>query len=189
MLASSKEYKKRDHGKRPYHYNNIRNYLIAKYNAVVVDGMEADDYLCIRQTEDTIICTRDKDLRMCPGWHYGWEVGKQPEFGPEYVTEIGYLKKESGKIRGVGLKFFYYQLLTGDPVDCVPGIEGIGPVKAFKLLSGLDTKGALEKCVRSQYRAKYGDVGDERMLEQGRLLWMVRELDENGCPVHWEFDE
>jgi hypothetical protein len=78
----------------------------------------------------TIICSRDKDVRQCPGWHYSWECGKQPSIGPIMVDELGHLvdknagkfnpltgKKLPLKVFGTGHKFFYYQMLTGDTVD------------------------------------------------------------------------
>ena len=82
-VAVSTPYKERKSTK-PLHFDNVRAYLLGAYECRVFFGMEADDGMCIEQTSagdsDTVICTRDKDLRQCPGWHYGWECGNQPEF-------------------------------------------------------------------------------------------------------------
>jgi 5'-3' exonuclease len=163
----------------------------AKYNTITAEGMEADDLLAIEQTkrpEETIICTRDKDLRAVRGWHYGWELGNQPSFGPEFVEETGYIRLSSDRksIKGTGLLFFYSQCLTGDKVDSIPGLEGCGPVKAFETLDGcVDSHDAFKRVLEA-YRGVYGPDAEERLLEQGRLLWMTRELHEDGSPVLWE---
>ncbi|HET8689279.1 MAG TPA: hypothetical protein VFM18_21925 [Methanosarcina sp.] len=186
----------RDTQKRPFHYKNLRAYMQVKYRCVVTDGIEADDAMCIEQVSvprwgETIICTRDKDLRQCPGWHFGWELGNQPQFGPELVEGFGYIKLSSDnkKLTGVGDKFFYAQVLMGDQVDSVPGLPNIGPKKAYELLVNTNTKEEAEKAVVEAYKGAYGDNWREEMLEQAQLVWMVRELDEEGNPVMWEFIE
>ena len=35
----------------------------------------------------TVICSRDKDLKMVPGYHYSWGSGKQPEKETWFVPE------------------------------------------------------------------------------------------------------
>jgi len=191
-LAKTTPYKERP-GLKPWHYKNIKAYIKGVYDYVETDGYEADDAMAIEQTkrpESTIICTRDKDLRSVPGWHYGWELGNQPQFGPLLVDEVGKveLSEKKDKIKGYGGLFFYAQCLTGDPVDSIPGLGGkTGPVKAMKILDGVTTLAEAFKRVREAYRALHGDLGDERLLEQGRLLHMTRQLDENGKPILWEF--
>ena len=189
-IAKTVPYKERP-SLKPFHYKNIKAYIKGKYDWRIQDGLEADDLLAIEQTrrpDETIICTRDKDLRQVPGWHYGWELGFQPQFGPELVTEIGYIKlDEKRKLRGVGALFFYAQCLTGDSVDTVPGLPGCGPVKAFKILEGCPTSQEAFKRVLEAYRALLGPLAEERLLEQGRLLWMTRKLNEDGSPELWTF--
>lgn len=190
---------------KPWHYKNIIAYMRTKYNTIVVDGMEADDAMCLEQVSrvwysreidgegnqivhhPTIICTRDKDLRQCPGWHFGWELGNQPQFGPEFVEGFGYIKlsTDNKKLTGVGDKFFYAQLIMGDRVDNIPGIPKCGPKKAYDLLVDTKTSEEAEKAVVEAYRAFYGETWKIEILEQGRLLWMVREIDTNGNPVMW----
>ena len=191
-LAKSKPYKG-VRGERPYHYKNAMVYL-ESLGAVVAEGLEADDLMSIEQTarpEETVICTRDKDLRQVPGWHYGWEHGLQPEFELQLVDEIGdiQLVKDNKKIEGTGLKFFYAQLIVGDGVDNIPGLPRGGPALAYKLLANTNTEGEMFNAVREAYRKKLGDEADEYLLEQARLLWMVRELDEEGKPVMWRFPD
>lgn len=188
-IATVKPYKSRDVNKRPFHFENIRAYMIGVYGARVVDGMEADDAICIEQNsrpDETIICTRDKDLRMQYGWHYGWESGKQPAFHPQWVDPIGNITLVKDKIVGTGLHFFYSQLLTGDVVDSIPGLPRCGPVKAFEVLRGCTTEEEMFNAVYPLYREKYGDMWRVMLLEQGQLLWMCNQLHEDGRPVLWE---
>ena len=191
-IAKKKPYKgNRDNLKKPWHYKNIQVYLKGIYGATTVEGMEADDAICIRQSASmgtTIICTRDKDLRQCPGWHFGWELGKQPQFGPKLVDVIGEIKLVKDEIKGWGLKFFYAQVITGDTTDNIPGLPGKGATYAFNLLDPLDNEADLELAVAIAYETKYGeDKWREEMREQAQLLWMVRHLDVNGKPIMWDF--
>jgi hypothetical protein len=197
-IAKRQPYKQRV-GNKPFHYANIKAYLKGRYNAEWIDGLEADDLIAIHQTKEmnddgtsnTIICTRDKDLRAVPGWHYGWEIGNQPSFGPELVTSLGKLSynAERGKLEGTGMLFFLSQCLTGDPVDSIPGIPRIGAAKAFKILEGSQTDEDGFKRVLEAYRAFYGDRAEEELLEQGQLLHMTRELNEDGSPKLWRLIE
>ena len=191
-IATKKEYKGNRNKAKPFHYENIRAYLMASYGAIEVEGMEADDALSIAQCASggtTIICTRDKDLRMVPGRHYGWECGKQGEYGPTLVTELGELSSTPKSQQGTGLCFFYYQLLVGDTTDNIPGCPGVGPKTALKLLCGLESEKEMYEVCRQQYEEKYAENAEEELLEQAYLLWMVRELDEEGNPVMWRIPE
>ena len=188
-IAKKKKYKDRPSHK-PFHYYNLKAYIQGKYDYRIAEGLEADDLMAIEQTarpDETIICTRDKDLRQVPGWHFGWEMGNQPQFGPELVTNVGYLKlsKDRKKVSGTGMLFFYCQMLTGDVVDSIPGLPSYGPVKAFDLLSTCTDLSQALKTVYRAYKDSYGLTAYKEMIEQGRLLYMVRKLREDGSPVIW----
>lgn len=196
-LATILPYKgNRSGSEKPPHYQFLRDYLMDQYpdNVVLVKGMEADDQLAIDQYTDieralqkdveeedknilhdwrykTIICTVDKDLEMVPGWHYRWTKGSSPGALPWFQTEIG------------GLRCFYKQLLTGDPVDNIKGLHGVG--KKSTLLSKIDdmeTEAEMFSHVYTEYYKRFGTYADQFMLENGRLLWMLREEGEL-----WEF--
>lgn len=190
--AKQKEYKGTRNPDKPFHYNNIREYMLANYECVVSEGMEADDMICVELVRngeklDVICCSRDKDLRMVPGMHFGWECGRQPQFGPKRVDFIGEisLSKDRKAIKGTGIKFFYSQLITGDNVDNIPGLRGAGAVLAYESLSDLGTEREMFECVAGLYEKKYGVDWREEMKEQAKLLWMVRELDAEGNPIHY----
>lgn len=187
-IAVTKPYKGNRKGEKPFHYENLRAYIMSHSWAVMVEGMEADDALAINQTDDTIICSRDKDLRMVAGWHYGWESGQQGEFGPYQFSEHGelHLSENRKKLTGGGLMFFYSQLLTGDSTDNIPGLKGYGPAKAYDLLCDCEDEYELYSVVMVAYEEQHEDKFEEYMLEQGRLLWMVNQLNEDGSPVMWD---
>lgn len=195
--AVSKDYKGGRKVDKPLHYHNIRAYLLGVYSAYVSIGCEADDEISIEQTKrfdpshlndyssaETIICTRDKDLRQVPGWHYGWECGRQGEFGPTAYDRLGTIQldrsKSSPKIVGGGFAFFCSQLLTGDVVDNIGGLKGYGPVKVYSLLENCKSTAQLLSAVRSRYTELFGESWQIRLREQADLLWMVRERDNDG---------
>lgn len=198
-VATVKEYKGNRNPAKPFHYDNLTAYIFGKYDVKVAVGMEADDLLSVDQWErvrlgelDTIICSRDKDLRITPGLHFGWPCGKQPQYGPCRVTELGEieLKKNGTKLVGTGLKFFYSQVVTGDTTDNYPGLPGGGPALAYKHLHDAEDEAQLFERVAGLYQKKFGEEWREKMLEQCRLAWMVRELDDDGFPIMYEmYDE
>lgn len=184
-LAKTKPYKGTRKNPKPFHFYNIISYLDHNYELCIsADGYEADDEMCMVQWKgwengehETIICSRDKDLRICPGLHYSWECGKQRSIGPHYTDEFGsleYTKQE--KLVGYGLKFFYYQMLVGDSADNIPGLLGFGEKKAFQLLEECETEEDCFKLVKKLYIETVGkENAKELFLEQANLLWMVRE--------------
>lgn len=188
-IAKRQPYKERA-GHKPYHYPNLKAVFRGVYQAIERDGLEADDLMSIEQTarkDETIICTRDKDLRQVAGWQYGWELNSQPSFGPFFVSGYGSisLSDDRKKLEGYGLKFFLAQCLTGDRVDSIPGLPKCGPVAAFEALVDTNTYAEGKSVVEELYENQYGSNGVSELCEQGQLLWMVRELDPFGCPVLW----
>lgn len=188
--AKLRTYKGTRKSEKPLYYNSIRAYLLVSYNTVVSSGCEADDEMAMEQTlrpDSTIICTRDKDLRQVPGNHYGWETGKQAEFGPRSYDQLGTLALDrslsSPKLVGGGFKFFAGQLLTGDVVDNIEGLKGYGPVKVSDLIGDIGSIPELLSAVRTEYERVYPDSWRENLREQTDLLWMIRKRNEDGSLV------
>lgn len=193
-IARRKPYKERP-GNKPFHYYNLKAYIKGKYEYEEREGFEADDLMALKQTslgcsDASIICTRDKDLKQVGGWCYSWELGQQAQFGPFFVDGYGSIEisEDGKKIRGTGDRFFLSQCLTGDVTDSIPGLPKCGPVKAFNTLQGTQTYEEGLEVVREAYRNFYGSIikGDAELVEQARLLWLVRELNEDGSPKMWE---
>ena len=191
-IAKQRAYKGNRKQLKPFHYKYIKAYLQSQWNAIIVDGMEADDALCIEQTSrlhrrDTIICSRDKDLKQCEGYHYTWECGKQGSWGPAWVDSIGELQlKGPKKLTGTGNLFFYSQLLTGDSTDTYDGLPGCGPIRAHSILQGAKNENDMYQRVLSAYRTKFNDAAEEMVVEQAHLAWMIREVKDTGELVHWK---
>jgi 5'-3' exonuclease len=140
---------------KPAHYEALRDKLVS-LGATVSVNQEADDDVGIASTLDYgWIVHVDKDLNQLPGWHYN------PIKGEEYFVTVD-----------EGSKSFYLQLLTGDRIDNIVGLNGIGPVKASKLLAGLTKDHELYQAVKAAYESKEEPV--ERILENGQLLWLSR---------------
>jgi hypothetical protein len=180
-VAKRKTYKGNRLEKKPYHYKNLTVYLRDVLGAEVVTGIEADDALAIAHSASggkTIVVSRDKDLRQLEGWSYGWELGNQPSFGPNWITPRGslILSENNQKLTGTGIAFFYAQVLMGDAVDNIPGCPGIGPVAAHLLLDDATPRHQLT-AVKSAYKLKYGDKWEAELTEQGRLCWLLRKPD------------
>jgi hypothetical protein len=159
-IAKTQPYKgNRKDAPRPVHLHSLREYLITAWDFRVADGQEADDAIGIHATltrDNSIIVSIDKDLDMIPGHHYN--PVKKDHY---YVNDK------------VALKNFYRQILTGDKVDNVQGLRGIGPKKADKILGDFDTDLAMYEAVLKAY-----DGDAERVLENGQLLWIRRRKDE-----------
>ena len=194
-LAVGKVYKGTRKLEKPFHWVNLTAYILSKPVELAI-GCEADDLIGIEHTKDrdgTIICTRDKDLRMVPGQHYGWECGKQPEFGPVTYDALGQIElirgKSGNKIKGGGFKFFASQLLTGDVVDNIGGLKGVGPVKAFELLGDGASEREVFDTIKRFYEEMAGNNWKELLAEQCSLLWIVRERNADGSLKHFNIEE
>lgn len=156
--------------------------------------------MCIEQTSrldklDTIICSRDKDLRQCHGWTYSWEMGKQPSFGPYLVEGVGelfpkYKKTAKGqtldKVIGVGPKFFYYQMVVGDGVDNIAGLYGYGPVFALNLLKDATSERECYELVADLYKKEHKENWKEKITTQASLLFLIKEMKNGKEPIRWK---
>ncbi len=145
---------------KPTHYKLLRDYLELSWRATVSHGIEADDMLAMRQTylgDHSVIVTLDKDLDQVPGWHYNFAK-----------KNLYYLDQQEADFR------FYKQFLTGDTVDNIQGVHGIGPKKAEKLLEGLTAAEMWEVVVEH--------LGYDRAIENGHLLYMLRHTDDKFTP-------
>lgn len=138
-----------------------KEFLVTEWEAEVTEGYEADDALGIHQTKDTIICSIDKDLDMIPGLHYSWPIVRKG------VTVREGIIYEVSEIEG--LKSFYRSLLVGDRSDNIIGVQGIGKVKAAKLIDHLKTEEEMYTVVCRLYN------DPDRLDMNIDCLWIQRE--------------
>ena len=158
-IAKTVPYKgNRKDTQKPKHYDALREHMVKRLGAVIVDGQEADDEVAIRMSKEPdkyLLVGVDKDLRQIPGWHHNPHKATT-----EYIDDF------------TAYKNFCTQLLTGDRVDNIPGLAGIGPKKAEKALSKAKTREELLEDVWSVYQEKEHTI--EYLTEQGQLLWLRR---------------
>jgi hypothetical protein len=156
QYAVTVPYKGNRTSEKPVHYHLLREYLSLSWGATINEGIEADDMLAIRATElgdESIIVTLDKDLNQVEGWHYN------------FVKKTKYFVDKDE-----GLLNFYKQFLTGDVVDNIKGVKGIGEAKADKLLR--------DKTEAEMWGIIVEKLGEDRALENGHLLYMLRTRDD-----------
>lgn len=184
-VAKTKEYKGQRKADKPFHFDNLREYMLNNYPCIIAQGVEADDLIAIELTQhgdvlDVICCTRDKDLRMVPGMHFGWPCGAQPQYGPKRVTRLGELSynEEKNKLSGEGFLFFCAQMIIGDKVDNIPGLPKCGDKYAWELLKLINDEDLAYEVIKGAYEQKLGEGWEEYFKEQETLLWMLRGLPE-----------
>lgn len=166
-IATIKPYKgNRDPDRKPVHAPAIKDYMRRKYNCIISNGQEADDDMASAHyaiwevnPEGSVIATIDKDLDTVPGMHYN------------FVTKESYLVTPEEAER-----FFWQQMVSGDPVDNIPGVPGWGRIKAAKFVDKHWPN--IVPAVRDLYVQSYGDKAEDAMLEMGRLLYIRKRSDE-----------
>lgn len=153
-IAVTHVYKGNRKEEKPEHLSAVRDYLLSSFPSALSSGEEADDLIAIEATRrgsNCIICSIDKDFLQVPGWHYNF-----------VKHECLYVTAAEARLN------FYMQVLTGDRIDNVVGIRGIGPKKALKHLEDIKTeRGMYDRCVEL-----YAD--EARVIENARLLWLRR---------------
>ena len=127
--------------RKPTGYHELLEYAKANYSSIVVQGMEADDYVVWVKTtnpDDYILCAIDKDVIY-------QTVGEHFNYGKDEFIKTTELE---------AIKFAYQQTLSGDPTDGYKGCPGIGEVKASKALKDLKTEEEMWKAVVELYESK-----------------------------------
>lgn len=154
-IATTAVYKGNRTAPKPEHLSKLRSHLVSEWQAIIVDGQEADDAIAIDATtfkDKSIIVSLDKDLDQVSGWHFN------------FVKNVGYYIDEQQ-----GLLNFYKQILTGDKADNIIGLSGIGPVKSTALLQEAETETQLYAACVAAYEGN-----EDRVVENAKLLWLRR---------------
>lgn len=185
LIAYTKPYQGQRKGHRPKNWQYLRDYMAEGLAGPIKQWFdrEADDgfgFISMNCPLD-VIATRDKDMRMLPGWHLNWDTYGLIKVEPEqFALEAG------GKL--YGHKWFWTQMLWGDAADNIPGLpkhpdfpRGVGEVAARKLLAFADDDDSAALAVAQAYEAHYGAEWAERFCEQASLLWIRRT---NQAPIN-----
>jgi len=156
---------------RPDYYHQIKHHLETNYPYIELEYLEADDVMGIIQTlntEDTIICSQDKDMLMIPGKNYNPNNGK-----------ITHIYEDDAN------RFFFTQMLTGDMTDNIPGLYQLTGTRVLakykKPLTELHRPSEMYEYVRSVYINAFNCENEENdvdkvLSELGELLWIKRDF-------------
>jgi len=159
---------------KPPQFRALKDYVIKTYNPIMQDGLEADDTISIEATgyikinQLYMLITIDKDLKNIGGLFYNLM----------HNNLITVSKKES-------IEFFHEQLLTGDNVDNIPGIEGIGKVKASKILENKTIKEQFEAIIAA-YKTHYKKDHRNRLEVMGKMLYLLKDIDDKWTINFWK---
>jgi DNA polymerase-1 len=162
--------------RKPMILGHLKEALAEKYNSYVRPGLEADDIMGILATHPTIIpgtkiiVSLDKDMKTIPGNLYNWS---RPKDGVVRVS------RQEADYRHM------LQTLMGDATDGYPGVPGVGPKKAERILEPalddsngyfevFDTEAAWELVVKAYHQAK---LSEEVALQMARVARICRACD------------
>lgn len=154
-IARTAPYKGNRTAPKPKHLQLIRDYLVSSWGFEISVGQEADDSIAIEHVArnyESIIASIDKDFLQLKGKHWN--------FVKKEMTEI---TEEQALLN------FYLQVLTGDRVDNIIGLKGIGPVKANKILAGCESAAEMYSACVEAYSGE-----EDRVIENCRLLYLRR---------------
>jgi hypothetical protein len=136
--------------------DNAREYLVKHWNATVVKYLESEDFVIRRgyaykmKGHEPIICCIDKDLLQHNFTYYNYNT-----------RALTTLSKEQASLN------LWRQVLMGDSTDNIPGIPGIGPKKAAKLVQ--DSETALKDAALAYIEAGFSY---DYFIEQYNLIYI-----------------
>jgi len=174
---------------------------------------EADDSLTQfhHNNPNSVLCSRDKDLRMNSGLHLNWDTFELHEVDPFGYLEIKEYETKSGtkkrKVYGEGTLWFWFQMLAGDTADNIVGLPMIqgktkmvkcGDIRAYEAIknyiestkyTGMSFDKNMYHFVFSLYKDYYSEdydseYAEDMLVEQAKLLWMRRHVGEDDV-LNW----
>lgn len=192
-IAMLKEYQAtRKNRVRPKFLNVIKEWMHKEHGAILSIDAEADDTMAQEQyaaiaagtPELSVIASKDKDLRMVPGWQLDVVTGDLsyvPDFGWIDLKQVGKVKK----IVGRGWKFFWAQMLTGDNADNISGLPKVydpkylktgrpllcGPALAYSILDPIESNIEAFKVVSGLYKLYGKEVGFTNYRDNSKITW------------------
>ena len=154
---------------RPTYYHQVRDQLMKIWGAVIEEPLEADDLIAIsasKNLEQACIMSLDKDFEQvnCKRWDFVKE---------EMFPAQGELNC---------LRTLYKQCLTGDTIDNIIGVEGIGPGTASELIDNMTEEHDMALVCVDQ-------LGRDRFIENMRLVYLLRDEQDWYVPPTEIYDE
>ena len=154
----------RDSLHKPKYFAEIREHLVNRWGAEMVNGRETDDAVSCLQFKytdrSTCIVSQDKDLFCCPGQHYN-PVDKTWEYTTIKEADL----------------HFRHQTLTGDwSSDYIPGLTGIAKKTADEILKECDYDlKAIDRKTLQLYNKEFGQQGAAVLRDNQNLLFIQRQ--------------
>ena len=183
-IATIKPYQGQRKSHKPKNWPYLRALMEDLEYSISWSDREADDAIALTAYDHdgpVFIASEDKDMRMLPGFHLNMKDYEITHV-PKYAWDV---KDSKGK--QFGAKWFYLQMLHGDSVDYIPGLERwvnpkgkpvlCGDKTAIKLLEYCPNDVTAHNTVVSAYQDYYGDQWADRWVEQAALLWLSRKHD------------
>jgi hypothetical protein len=154
-VATIKPYKGTRTSEKHKFYYEILEHMTLFRDCIRCNSLEADDMVSIFHDDRTIVCTNDKDAKQNAGDIYN--------FTKKEITTIS--KDEAWEN-------LWLQVLTGDSVDNIGGLEGIGPAKAKQILQDVPTED-YPQTILQEYISKHGLIhGSDAFNENYQLIRM-----------------
>jgi DNA polymerase-1 len=155
--------------RKPAGYSVLKELLTNQHHVVVWDRLEADDLVgihhtsCVNRGISSLMISTDKDFKTLPGWLYN----------PDTDAFTFQTKQDADRN-------WLFQTLVGDKADGYPGLEGVGPVGAERLLSknGATWKTVEDAFVNSGFAAEYAVIQAQmaRILRDGDYDYTTMEV-------------
>lgn len=194
----------REDSVRPLLLSKTREYVQKKYGAVVIDGIEADDYLSMLGYKgylnykatgkfSHIVASFDKDQVQVPSLLFNTQRDpderdwKHPL--PWLIDDsMGEIWMEKGKVKGWGKRFFGYQMLFGDSIDNIKPYQNFdvgrfGETSAFRVISPCMNDKEMWTAIIDQYKTWFPDgvefidhTGVERKFTAGQWASVIFQL-------------
>ena len=152
--------------RKPCGYKPVKEMLSTRYVVREEANLEGDDIIGILQTEgtygDSVIVSADKDLNTIPGLLWNPDKDEAPRLITEQEANHNWLM----------------QTLTGDKTDGYPGITGVGPVTATKILKTNTWAEVVEAYVANGYTEEFAltQARCARILRHKEYNWETKEV-------------
>ncbi len=178
LVAQTQPYQaQRSAGRKPKNWAFLREWMEEysgdQFTPKVWLSREADDgiaHVCHSVAKHQnilhVVHSADKDMRMFCGVHVSWK--------DYHITEVplGAYDIIGADGEQYGHKWFWFQMLTGDAADHIPGLPRVGPKTAEAALAGTSSNEDAARVVRGLYSETIGEEWVPYFVEQAMLLWM-----------------